>query len=88
VTLQQNALGIAECLGAIRQVFRQDVKDALLLRALTFFDDAEREAKLPGEGPEDWATVKEFFWTRVGYLLVPPAREFRIQRRVIDVVED
>lgn len=86
VTLQRNALGIAECLSAIRKVFRQDVNETLLLRALTFFDDAEREAPLPGEGRDDWATVKDFFWTRVGQLLVPPARELLIQRRVVDVV--
>jgi hypothetical protein len=88
VTLQRNALGIAECLAAVRQVFRQDVNEALLLRALTFFDDADREAELPGEGPDDWNTVKEFFLARVGYLLVPPSRELKIQARVIDVAED
>ncbi len=87
VTLHRHALGLAECLGAMRQVFRQDVDDALLLRALTFFDDADREAALPGEGPDDWATVKDFFWTRVGHLLIPPAHELRIERRVVDVVD-
>ena len=87
VTLQQNGLGLAECLAATRQVFRQDVNDALLLRALTFFDDAEREAALPGEGPDDWPAVKEYFRTRVGHLLIPPARGLRIQRGVVDVVE-
>lgn len=85
VTLHQNALGIAECLAAMRQVYRQDVNELLLLRALTFFDDADREAALPGEGPDDWATVKEFFWNRVGQLLIPPARELQIERRVVDV---
>jgi hypothetical protein len=79
------ALGIAECLTAMRQVYRQDVNELLLLRALTFFDDAEREAALPGEGPDDWVTVKEFFWNRVGQLLIPPARELQIERRVVDV---
>ena len=87
VTLQQNALGIAECLAALREVFRQDVKEGLLLRALTYFDDADLEAKLPGEGPEDWAAVKDFFWTRVGQLLIPPSRELAIQRCVVDVIE-
>jgi hypothetical protein len=61
------------------------VKETLLLRALSYFDDAEREAALPGEGPGDWAAVKEFFLTRVGNLLVPPSRKLEIQRRVIDV---
>jgi hypothetical protein len=85
VTLQANGLGIAECLAAIRAVFRQEVNDGLVLRALTFFDDAEREARLPGEGARDWATVKEFFRTRVGHLLVPPTRPLEIQGRVVDV---
>jgi hypothetical protein len=87
VTLHRNALGIAECLAAMRQVYRQEVNDTLLLRALTFFDDAEREAALPGEGPEDWTTVKEFFWNRVGQLLIPPARELQIEQRVVDIVD-
>jgi hypothetical protein len=86
ITLHRHALGIAECLSAIRQVYRQEINDTLLLRALTFFDDAEREAALPGEGPDDWGTVKDFFWNRVGQLLIPPARELRIERRVVDVV--
>lgn len=85
VTLHRHALGIAECLAAMKQVYRQDVNELLLLRALTFFDDAEREAALPGEGPDDWATVKEFFWDRVGQLLIPPARELQIERRIVDV---
>ena len=85
VTLQGQSLGIAECLAAMRKVFRQPVNEALLLRALTFFEDAEREAALPGEGPEDWTTVKEFFLTRVGHLLVPPSRVLKIQKRVVDV---
>lgn len=85
VTLHRNALGIAECLAAMRRVYQQEINDTLLLRALTFFDDAEREAALPGEGPDDWATVKEFFWHRVGQLLIPPARELQIERRTVDV---
>jgi hypothetical protein len=88
VTLHRHALGIAECLAAVRQVYRQEVNDTLLLRALTFFDDAEREAALPGEGPDDWSTVKEFFWSRVGHLLIPPARELQIERQVVDVVDN
>ncbi len=87
VTLHRHSLGIAECLAAVRRVYRQDVNDTLLLRALTYFDDAEREAALPGEGRNDWSTVKEFFWSRVGQLLIPPARELQIETRVIDVVE-
>ena len=84
VMLQRHSLGISSCLTA-RVVFAQPIDDALLLRALTFFDDAEREAPLPGEGARDWAAVKKFFLTRVGSLLVPPARPLDIQRRVVDV---
>jgi len=87
VTLHRHALGIAECLASMRQVYQQDVNDALLLRALTYFDDADREAALPGEGKADWDTVKDFFWSRVGQLLVPPTRELEIARRVVDVTE-
>ena len=84
VTLHRHAM---ECLAAMRQVYRQDVNDTLLLRAPTFFDDADRQAALPGEGRDDWSTVKEFFWSRVGHLLIPPTRELQIERCVIDVVE-
>ena len=87
VTLQSQRLGIAECLKAIRDVYQQDVNDGLLLRALTYFNDAEREACLPGEGPEDFAIVKNFFLERVGNLLIPPAQTLSIQNRRVDVVE-
>lgn len=85
VMLQRERLGIAECLAAIRGVYRSEVNDSLLLRALTYFYDAEREAPLPGEGPRDFAAVKEFFLERVGNLLVPPTRTLAIQDRVVDV---
>ena len=87
IILQQNSLGIAACLRAIREVFQQDVNEPLLLRALTYFDDADREAPLPGEGRGDWSAVKEYFLTRVGNLLVPPMRELKIQTLVVDVDE-
>jgi hypothetical protein len=85
VTLSHHGLGLASCLAAMREVFEQRVSEPLLLRALTFFDDAEAEAPLPGEGPHDWAAVKDFFLTRVGSLLVPPPRPLAIQARVVDV---
>ncbi len=85
VTLQHHRLGIVECLRAIRQVYDQDVNEGLLLRAMTYFEDAEREAPLPGEGRADWATVKDYFLTSVGSLLVPPGRKLAIQRRTVDV---
>ncbi|MCC6811292.1 MAG: nucleotidyl transferase AbiEii/AbiGii toxin family protein [Deltaproteobacteria bacterium] len=87
VTLEHHRLGLAECLSALREVYRQPVKDALLLRALTYFDDAEREAPIPGEGPDDWKTVKGFFLERAGQLLVPPLRPLVIQARRVDVQE-
>jgi hypothetical protein len=85
VMLQRQRLGIAECLAAIRTVYRSEVNDTLLLRALTYFDDAEREAPLPGEGPRDFAVVRDFFIERVGNLLVPPSRALDIQDHVVDV---
>jgi hypothetical protein len=87
VTLQHHRLGIAECLASIDRVYQQPVSQGLLLRALTFFEDAEREAGLPGEGPRDWATVKDFFTRRVGDLLLPPGRALEIQGRRVDVLE-
>ena len=85
VTLQTQRLGVAEALSAIRDVYRQPVRDALLLRALTFFDDADREARLPGEGHDDWRNVKAFFQSRAGALLIPPPRALEIQKRRVDV---
>ena len=87
VTLQDQRLGLATCLAALRNVYRQNVNDALVLRALTYFDDAEREAPLPREGERDWARVKEFFQTRAGHLLVPPGEPLEIQRFRVDVSE-
>lgn len=85
VLLEQHRLGIAQCVRAMREVHGPKVNDTLLLRALTYFDDAEREAPLAGEGPRDWPTVKTFFLTRVGSLLVPPERPLAIQANVVDV---
>src|SRR5262249_14409434 len=88
VVLQQQQLGIGECLSAMHEVYRgQRIDDTLLLRALTYFDDAEREAELPDEGPNDFAAIKEFFWVRVGNLLLPPAKPLDIQSRRVDVRE-
>jgi hypothetical protein len=85
VTLQVHQLGIAECLAAMREVYGADLRESLLLRSLTYFDDADREGALPGEGHDDWATVKGFFFMRVGNLLVPPSRVLIIQDRVVDL---
>ncbi|MDQ3001009.1 MAG: nucleotidyl transferase AbiEii/AbiGii toxin family protein [Fibrobacterota bacterium] len=85
VMLQDQGLGLAECLSAMRTLHAEGVPEPLLLRALTFFDDAEREAPLPKEGKDDWATVKDFFLTRVGSLLVPPTQKLTIQANVVDL---
>jgi hypothetical protein len=85
VTLQHHRLGIIECLSALRRVYKQKINDGLLLRAMTYFDDAEREAPLPGEKKNDWAIVKDFFISHVGHLLVPPRRVLGIQANVVDV---
>lgn len=87
VVLEDQQLGIAECLRALRTVYRQEINDSLVLRALTYFDDADREAALPGEGESDWKRVKEFFLSRVGQLLIPPSEPLEIQRRRVDVSE-
>ncbi len=88
VTMQDQQLGLAECLRALRAVFEQDINDSLVLRALTFFDDADREAPLPGEGREDWDRVQSFFLSRVGQLLVPPSEPLEIQQHRVDVGEE
>lgn len=87
VTLQHHRLGVVECLRAIREVYQQPVNESLLLRALTYFDDAEREPKLTGEGRDDWKLVKTFLLSAVGALLVPPARPLAIQAHIVDVHE-
>ena len=88
VTLQHHQLGIIECLRAIRVVYQQDVNEQLLLRALTYFGDADAEAKLPNEGRGDWSTVKNFFLSSVGALLVAPHTQLAIQKQVVDVSAD
>ncbi len=85
VMLQQHGLGIASVLSAIRTVYAGEIDDGLMLRALTYFDDAEREAALPGEGRSDWAAVKDYFLVQVGSLLTPPLRRLEIQACVVDV---
>lgn len=87
VMLETERLGIVSALAAIRRVYGTEVDDGLLLRALTYFDDADREAVLPGEGPKDWETVKHFFLSQVGSLLVPPLRALHIQGHTVDVID-
>jgi len=85
VLLQLHRCGIIECLRAMRDVYGPGVKEGLLLRALTYFADAEREALLAGEGRADWHAVKDFFQTRVGNLLVPPETPLQVQSNFVDV---
>jgi hypothetical protein len=85
VMLQHQRLGIASVLSAIRSVYQGAIDDGLLLRALTYFDDADREAPLPGEGPSDWSAVKDYFQIQVGSLLTPPMRRLEIQTQIADV---
>ncbi len=87
VLLEQERLGVATLLASIRKVYAGEIDDGLLLRALTYFDDADREAALPGEGPRDWRVVKEYFLVQVGSLLLPPGRRLAIQEQRVDVVE-
>jgi hypothetical protein len=85
VILETQRLGIVAALAALRSVYRTPIDDGLLLRALTYFDDADRETPLPGEGRRDWRTVKEYFQVQVGGLLLPPRRPLAVQSRVVDV---
>ncbi len=85
VMLQQHRLGIAAVLAAIRSVYQGEIDDGLMLRALTYFDDADREAPLPGEGHADWSAVRDYFLVQVGSLLTPPMRRLEIQARTTDV---
>jgi hypothetical protein len=87
VMLQDQRLGLVDGLAAMRDVYGQQVSEPLLLRGLTYFDDAEREPPLSGEGPDDWRTVVEFFLDAVGSLVVPPGAALKIQERRVDVSE-
>lgn len=87
VMLEQERLGMIECLRALAEIHGDEVGEGLLLRALTYFDDADAEAPLPGEGDNDWETVKRFFGARAGALLVPPERKLAIQARRVDVTK-
>jgi len=85
VMLEQERFGLLDCFRAIRTVYATDVNEGLLLRAVTYFEDATAEASLPGEGARDWDKVRAFFITAAGALLTPPGTPLEIQRRVVDV---
>jgi hypothetical protein len=87
VLLERQKLGLVECLRALREVYRAaDVNEGLVLRALSYFEDAEAEAALPGEGPHDFGLVKSFFQASVGALLIPPGKPLSFAERIVDVV--
>ena len=85
VLLQIEGLGLLECLNALTKVYATEVNSGLVLRALSYFDDAEAEAELAGEGKGDWRRVRDFFSMAVAALLVPPTRPLEIQSRLVDV---
>jgi hypothetical protein len=88
VTLEHHRLGACECLRAMRSVYGPKVNEPLLLRALTYFTDAEREAPLPSEGPRDWEAVKAYFQTVVANLILPPPVTLAIQGQEVEVNEE
>ncbi len=85
VMMERERLGFVDCFRAIREVYATKVNEGLLLRAITYFADADAEAKLPGEGPADWKRVKAFFVSAAGTLLTPPSTPLVIQARRVAV---
>jgi hypothetical protein len=85
VMMNQESLGVIDCIRAMREVYATDVNEGLLLRAIAYFEDARAEAPLPGEGPDDWSTVTTFFTRAAGALITPPGRALDIESRLVDV---
>jgi len=85
VLMQQERLALVDGFRAIRAVYAADVNEGLLLRAITYFDDADAEGALPGEGGGDWKQVRAFFSAAAGALVVPPPKALAIQQNVVDV---
>ncbi len=83
VVLNQERLGIVAGLQALRDMYGGEVNEGLALRALTYFDDADQEPPLPGEGPRDFDRVKKFFIDRVAAQLIPPEKPLAIQSRTV-----
>jgi hypothetical protein len=86
VMMEQERFGLLDCIRAMREVYAAEVNEGLLLRAVTYFVDAEAEAALPHEGAKDWSRVTGFFLAAAAALITPPAAPLEIQRRVVDVV--
>lgn len=85
VLMQMHSLGIVDCIQALQEVYATQVSYGLLLRALSYFDDADADGPLPGEGDADWARVQDYFSTAVAALLVPPQAALKIQSAEVDV---
>lgn len=85
VLLQAYQLSVGEVLQALADVYRQPINQGLVLRALSYFDDARAEARLPGEGRGDFKRVTDFFSRAVGALVVPPQGSLTIQAKRVDV---
>jgi len=81
VLLQLHQLGLSDVLQALAEVYQEPINQGLLLRAFGYFEDAEAEAPLPGEGPRDFAAVTQFFSQAVGALVVPPEGSLKIQAK-------
>jgi Nucleotidyl transferase AbiEii toxin, Type IV TA system len=85
VLMQLNSFGVVDCIRAMQEIYETDVNHGLLLRALSYFDDAEAEPPLPGEGSKDWESVQAYFSAAVAALLVPPLRPLEVQSAIVDV---
>jgi hypothetical protein len=79
VLLEAHHMGLSDVLRALAEVYQEPLNQGLMLRALSYFEDAAAEAPLPGEGPGDFEVVKEFFSRAVGALVVPPGTSLKIQ---------
>lgn len=85
VMLEHERMGLIDCFRAMRTVYATEVNEGLLLRAICYFEDADKEAPLPGEGPTDWKRIRTFFSTAAGALITPPTRALDIQGRLVGV---
>lgn len=83
VILNEERLGLVAGLQALREMYAGEVNEGLVLRALTYFEDAEQEPALPGEGPQDFERVKSFFIDRVAAQLIPPEKPLAIQAQSV-----
>lgn len=85
VMMHQERFGFTDCVRALREVYETDVNEGLVLRAISYFEDADAETSLPGEGKKDWALVKAFFQRAAAALVTPPGVALEIEKRVVDV---